>query len=481
VSATLAFLYQKRIFELVQLEAFVLKPGEPELPHHELLRRVQVDERQVIELEDRAPVDAAFVYGEEPAADAAGGEPARTLLEFGAQGAARYSLAKTGTAVAWLNKELFVADKNLVRARERAGGAGSEPVLDDRDETTLTVLRHLAQHGAEFYNQLAGQRFRDPGRRIQLLNRTPDEYMPLEFVYDRGFPADDARLCDGWADALAGDDDECPCCGPATDLDEAALDNTPTLCPLGFWSLRKIIERLDPYGPGVGAEDRSVPRTGRRSLAPIDRALFGASHNVLERDRSETLDALRQIVGDVRLADDWDAWREAVGAGPVPLLVALPHHGIKDAQDYLELGGEQTPEPARILKRGRLRHLYVNPDRHDPGPIVLLIGCETAAEGATGYPAIARRFQQLHASIVVGTLAKVLGRHAAPVARELVRQLATADDPEADFATLMRRVRRRMLLKGYLMSMCLVALGDGDWRVALPRSAAPPGPEAGEP
>jgi hypothetical protein len=123
----------------------------------------------------------------------------------------------------------------------------------------------------------------------------------------------------------------------------------------------------------------------------------------------------------------------------------------------------------------------VNPDRHDPGPIVLLIGCETAAEGATGYPAIARRFQQLHASIVVGTLAKVLGRHAAPVARELVRQLATADDPEADFATLMRRVRRRMLLKGYLMSMCLVALGDGDWRVALPRSAAPPGPEAGEP
>jgi hypothetical protein len=474
VSATVAFLYRSRVFELVQLEGFVLKPGEPELPHHELLLRTQIDERQIIQLEDRTECDTAFVYGEEPAEDGGAAEPARTLLEFGAQGAARYSLAKTGTAVAWLNKELFVADKNLVRARARGGATEGEARLDDRDETVLGILRQLAQHGAAFYNQLTGQHFRDPGRRIQLLNRTPDEYMPLEFVYDRGFPADDAKLCDGWAEALAGDDDECPCCGPVAGLDEEALDNTPTLCPLGFWSLRKIIERLDPFAAGPLGEDRSVPRDGRRSLAPIDRALFGASHNVMEQDRAETLEALRRIVGEVRLADSWDAWRQAVRSGPLPLLVALPHHGIKDAQDYLELGGEETPEPARILKRGRLRHLYVNPNKRDPGPIVLLIGCETVAESATGYPAMARRFQQLHSSIVVGTLAKVLGRHAAPVARELVSQLAAVDDPEADFGTIMRRVRRRMLLKGYLMSMCLVALGDGDWHLGV----APPTPDA---
>ena len=82
-----------------------------------------------------------------------------------------------------------------------------------------------------------------------------------------------------------------------------------------------------------------------------------------------------------------------------------------------------------------------------------------------GYVQLARSFQQLRSSIVVGTLAEVLGRHAAPVARELVAQLIAVDDPDADFGTLMRRVRRRMLAKGYLMALCLVALGDAEWRL----------------
>ena len=181
------------------------------------------------------------------------------------------------------------------------------------------------------------------------------------------------------------------------------------------------------------------------------------------------------------MADGWSAWRDAVRPAPIPLLVALPHHGIRDAQDYLEIGGDQTPEDDRILERGRLVHSFVNPQKAEPGPIVLLIGCETGAGTATGYPTLARRFQQLHTSIVVGTLAKILGRHAAPVARELVHQLATVDDPEADFGTIMRRVRRRMLLKGYLMAMCLVALGDGDWHLGVREAKPSEAPDHSEP
>jgi hypothetical protein len=86
---------------------------------------------------------------------------------------------------------------------------------------------------------------------------------------------------------------------------------------------------------------------------------------------------------------------------------------------------------------------------------------------------LARYFQQLNASIVLGTLAQILGRHAAPLARELVSQLVTLDDPQADFGTIMRRVRRRMLAKGYLMALCLVALGDAQWRLT-PRPAGGP-------
>ena len=51
------------------------------------------------------------------------------------------------------------------------------------------------------------------------------------------------------------------------------------------------------------------------------------------------------------------------------------------------------------------------------------------------------------------------------MARELVTQLAAVSDPDIDFGTVMRRVRRRMLGRGYLMALCLVALGDAEWRI----------------
>ena len=75
----------------------------------------------------------------------------------------------------------------------------------------------------------------------------------------------------------------------------------------------------------------------------------------------------------------------------------------------------------------------------------------------------------------MGTLAKILGRHAAPVARELVSQLVAVNDADTDFGTIMRRVRRRMLARGFLMSLCLVALGDAEWRLT-PRPAVKPKP-----
>ncbi len=96
-----------------------------------------------------------------------------------------------------------------------------------------------------------------------------------------------------------------------------------------------------------------------------------------------------------------------------------------------------------------------------------MLGCRTAIQTEVGYTNLGRRFQQLNTSIVVGTLSKILGRHAAPVARELVGQLAAVNDPEADFGTIMRRIRRRMFAKGYLMALSLVALGDSGWQLKL--------------
>lgn len=480
IKADVAFRYRGRVFEHVRMEAAVLGAGDDAQPRDRLQVRVQTQLRQVIELEDRSEIAATFIYSAESTADGAA-PTVPTLLEFGSQGVARYSLDSASTAVAWLNKELFIADKNLVRSKANAASTDdAEPLLAADDEDVLSILRQLAQHGAGFYNQLVGQHFTDPGRRLQLLNRTPREYVPLEFVYDRGYPSNDATLCDGWRDALAGDADECPCCGPPPPPHDDARDNAPRICPMGFWSLKKIIERLDPLDGTPAGAGPSVPRNGRRELAPIDRVLFGASHRVKQLDRDATLARLRQIVPQVDLAEDWPAWKTAIRRANVPLLLALPHHGTKNNQDFLEIGGEPMPEADRELQSGRLTNGYVNPNNVDPGPIVLLIGCETGAGTSTGYPTLARTFQQLHTSIVVGTLAKVLGRHAAPVAQELVTQLVSVDDPDVDFGTIMRRVRRRMLLKGYLMALCIVALGDADWHLASGRPRTSPGVGADE-
>ncbi|MES9937193.1 MAG: hypothetical protein ABW153_12175 [Sedimenticola sp.] len=473
VSAEIMFRFRGRAFEVVQVEAFAIPPGEEEQPHHEVKVRVQISKRQQIELPDRSEYDATIIWGEDPSrTDSEEGAPAPASLRvFGGHGGKRYELQDAAAALGWMNQKLFITEKSLVRQRANAGNDDAEPVLDTDSEYVRTLLRDMARHGAVLYNSLDAQGFEDPGERIQLLNREPGAYVPLEFVYDRGYPRDDARLCDGWREALLSDDPNCPVCGQAP-LSDDERDNIGTICPLGFWSLKKIIERWDPeMEPEQGSDHRtSVPRDGHRDLSVLDDMLFASSHRVPQNERQATEQALQPNFSNPIIAQDWAEWKEAVKDRHPPLLLALPHHDAEAALDYLQIGNDQLPPEKGRLSRGQLTNLYVNPDGKDPGPIVLLLGCRTGAETEVGYIGLARRFQQLNTSIVLGTLAQILGIHAAPVARELINELVAVDDPQADFGTIMRRVRRRMLAKGYLLSLCLVALGDAEWRLT-PRPA----------
>jgi hypothetical protein len=464
VSAEIVFRFRGRAFEVVQVEAFALAPGEQEQPDHKVRVRVQVSRREVIDLPESSEVNAMVIWGADPSRPAQGSRPpSPSLRVFGGQGGKRYALNDADAAVTWLNEKLFATEKSLVR--RRAAETGAEEVLDADDADVRALLRDMARHGANLFNQLREQGFEDPGERIQLLNREPDTYVPLEFVYDRGFPADNARLCDGWLAALTTESRACPACSTVPIPDDQR-HWVPVICPLGFWSLQKIIERLDADGPEdeSGAVHPSAPRPGRRSLPIIDTTVFASSHRVPEEERETTWRTLQRSFQAPVLANNWDEWRQAVRQHP-PLLLVLPHHDVKEALDYLQIGDEQLPAHLGQLNRGQLTELYVNPDGQQPGPIVLLLGCRTGAQIESGYVQLARRFQRLHTSIVLGTLAQILGRHAAPLARELISQLVAVNDAQADFGTIMRRVRRRMLAKGYLMALCLVALGDAEWRL----------------
>lgn len=467
VSAEIMFRYRGRAFEVVQFEAAVLAPGDAETARDEPRLRVQLSRRQVIELPDSQPCDATLVFGAgSPAAGAVQAQADSSLRVFGGAGARSFVLRRADKAIDVLNEILFSTEKSLVRRRAVRPEPGAEQVLDAEDEEVRVLLRDMARYGAGLYNQLERQGFEDPGERIQLLNLDPDTYLPLEFVYDRGYPADAAQLCPGWLAALEPRARACPACATLP-LSADERRRARTICPLGFWSLQKVIERLDP----ADAANGSAPRPGRRSLPAIDSVLFASSHRVPADEREATWAALQRVVERPVLAHHWDEWFEAVKHYP-PLLVALPHHDVEAVEDFLEIGDEALGTDLVRLRRGQIRREYVNPDGRDPGPILLLLGCRTGAQSELGYVHLVREFQQLKTSIVLGTLAQILGRHAAPLARELVEQLVAVDDPRADFGTLMRRVRRRMLARGYLMALCLVALGDAEWHLTpLPRPA----------
>ncbi|MEJ2590951.1 MAG: hypothetical protein P8178_06055 [Candidatus Thiodiazotropha sp.] len=469
VCVDITFLYRGRAFEVVQVQAFALAPGEAELPQHDIQVRVQVSRREVIELPGSHAFDASCLWDDDRARPGQDPDtpPRPSLRVFGGTGGGRYDLSDANAAIAWVNETLFITEKSLVRRRAASGADDSGPMLDADDPEVLSLLRDIARHGATLYNGLVAQGFQDPGTRIQLLNREPHGYVPLEFVYDRGYPADDARLCDGWQTALMSDEDVCPVCGHAA-LTLEQRDRTETICPLGFWSLQKIIERLDPTTPETSI---AAPTVQRRALPPIERALFASSHRVPEAARESVWQCLSEHFDTPGKAEAWDQWKRALADNP-QLLLMLPHHGVEAALDYLEIGDEAQPAVSRRLSLGQLTRLYVNPQSVMPGPIVLLLGCQTGTRTETGYVTLVRRFQQLQSAIVVGTLSKILGRHAAPVARAFVEQLLAVSDPQADFGTLMRRVRRRMLADGYLMALCLVALGDAEWRLT-PRTANP--------
>ncbi len=468
VSAEIMFRYRGRAFEVVQVEAAVLAPGEAETARDKPRLRVQLSRRQVIELPDSLPCDATLVFGtgQATAAGAADAQGDSSLRVFGGTGGRSYMLRRADKAIDVLNDILFATEKSLVRRRALRPEPGAEQVLDVDDEDVRVLLRDMARYGAGLYNQLERQGFKDPGERIQLLNLDPDTYLPLEFVYDRGYPADAARLCPGWLAALEPQARACPACGTLP-LSADERRRAGTICPLGFWSLQKVIERLDP----ADAANVSAPRPGRRSLPAIDSVLFASSHRVPADEREATWAALQRAVAKPLLAHHWDEWFDAVKHYP-PLLVALPHHDVEAVEDFLEIGDEALGTDLVRLRRGQIRREYVNPDGRDPGPILLLLGCRTGAQSELGYVHLVREFQQLKTSIVLGTLAQILGRHAAPLAREVVEQLVSVDDPRADFGTVMRRVRRRMLARGYLMALCLVALGDAEWHLTpLPRPA----------
>lgn len=458
IEALLMFRYQGKVFEAVTLSAPVLPAGSADDGLGDPSIEVSFGQREVIQLAERTPVDATLVFGP------------RHLRLFGGTGGKIFDLGDNEKLMAFLNEELFFNDTELVRRRAQLGQKEGEALLDVTDERVTDFFRGLAMHGYTLFQNLRRQGFTDPGDRIQVINLDEERAVPLEFIYDRGLPKRNAPLCAGWQAALMGDGTRCAACDAAA---PATGSWSETICPLGFWAMRKVIERFDAQR----LVDLSLPAPQRRSLRPLDAALCASTHFVPEPERDLLRAALTERIPAPVVVDDWNQWEHEVAQHNPPLLILLAHHDLDAGLDYLEIGDEALDEERRWRFRPQLNETLINPAPIDPGPIVLLLGCETSRQVAeTGYGGLAAQFKDFHASLVLGTMAKILGRHAAPLAAELVAALASVDMPDADFGTILRRIRRRLLAHGVLMAFALVAIGDAEWRLAVRQVRAPSPP-----
>lgn len=389
-------------------------------------------------------------------------------IVFGPRGAERteVSLHGSGDFLESINERLFKTTIKLVRRSE--DHRGTSWVGDDEGEA-MKLLLEMARWGNALHDTLEQEGALERiSETIQFVNLDESDIVPLEYVYDKGFPNRGATLCEGfrdvedWNEVFASG--QCSC----TNRPGVASD---TLCPMGFWSLSKVIERQARKRNTAQARANAgfiEPSAESPAVALARRAVLATAPNV----KSEDVDSIRTTLDEsypqrYKLATDWQEWEKEIEDESPKLLILLPHHGkaADGFPDFLEIGSPGDTEGARLYT-GLLSENYVSRNPDEPGPIVLLLGCQTAQADQLPYHTFARDFMANRASIVVATQATVLGQHVAPVASEFIKQLLASSSGDGSFGTIMRDVRRKMFASGYLVSLALISFGDADWKLA---------------
>ena len=295
---------------------------------------------------------------------------------------------------------------------------------------------------------------------LQLIVRDPASDVPLELFYDAATPDRDAVLCPGAAESLRTG--SCPHCRES--------GGAGFVCPMGFWGLRRVIGRkvVDPELGGTQPLRLSATSAGEhRTLAAMDVALVARSARVQAQSAEVLIGALRQADVEVAVADNWREWSMKVsGQRPPALLIAMPHVDQTGLEPRMEIGDDE-------LERIDISAQYVCfPPATDerPGPVVLLLGCETA-NAKVAHRTMTSRFLTLGAAIVLGTRMPVIAEAAPAVGAAIVRSLLTLGDGDVEFGEAVRSARCQLVAEGNLVALALVALGDGGWHVSVRKVA----------
>ena len=360
-----------------------------------------------------------------------------------------------------------VRDLNELISKVAHSVADYEDGLDQGENPELLVK--LARIGADLYSVLykdqlgvmatEGLSIGDAKvEYLQVISARADAIVPLEFMYDFNAPQADAEVCPQHQNALR--QGHC-----AADCPRASKPRG-YVCPMGFWGLKKVIER-HLYDPRANLPDRAqvvVDTQMAEAAAGRDRleigagAVVGYSQEVQPAQVSDLVSKLGKKLGkEVPVVKDWDEWMNAVQKNAPALLVAFPHNEGSKRDVRLEIGG-------KMLSTLDLPATYVRaPD--GPAPLVFLLGCDVAGT-AQEFSNHIRYFRQAGAAVVISTIATVFGAHAVRVGDSIVEQLIESKARgNMRIGEAIRDAKRSSLLASLPMALCVVAFGDADWRV----------------
>jgi hypothetical protein len=402
---------------------------------------------RINDLEARRQYDAAFVLNH-----SADNRPRLTTIAE--NHAWLQDLSRCQPVVAEINRELSRVAESV---KEYSGGLQTKANRD--------LLYNLALKGAYLYGYIVKDQLQAPTNYsaisakeyIQIVSTRTDAVIPFEFIYDYPAPSEKAALCPKWEDALKRLLESGKSC-----WEDCPRKSSKKICPLGFWGVRKVIERhiLTPEFAQSGKEYflQSEPATGREVLPLAGTAVVGASRRVAAKALDRVVDTCTKSLGrTARKAADWKAWPKLVKKYSPSVLLALPHTDGSGSTASLEIGGTAKQSI-------QIEEAYVHGKGADAFPLVALLGCDTAGT-AMEYGSHVDVFRWRGAAVVLGTIATVFGGHAAKVAEVLVKGLRRKSKPQDRLGEVIRSIKCRALLDGMVMPLCVVAFGDADWKL----------------
>jgi len=197
--------------------------------------------------------------------------------------------------------------------------------------------------------------------------------------------------------------------------------------------------------------------------------VFAASGRVKGPDVTTLRDfSVTTLNVPAQVAENWTEWRDAIRSDHPELLIAMPHNQTIAGGDSSALMiGESTDPGAPVLPEfellaGGVTEEHVQLVNDKPGPIVLLLGCNTQFEDGR-LSGFAGEFREKGAALTVGTMGELRADQAPRAAHVLLEQIVQPTGGARSVGEVLLDTRRQLLGEGMIMALLLVGNGDAEW------------------